>query len=310
MAGGAAMNQAIEAYLAMRRAVGFKLLNDDGLLRSFAHFAATQDESIIRTTTAITWAGQSKSVAQRDVRLKVVCRFARYIRLEDCRHELPPADHFAYRRMRRSPFIYTCDELNRLIESALQLRSLDALYSHTYATLIALLAVTGLRVSEALRLRFSDVTSDGLLIHKTKFRKSRMVPLHDTVSEGLGRYLTRRRSLGSRHAEVFVTDDGQPLKYSMVYYTFQKLLRDTKLYPESTAPRPRLHDFRHRFAVNALRNCPPGTSTSASQHMLALATYLGHSNITDTYWYLEATPELLSGIAIESESFFLGRAQL
>ena len=133
--------------------------------------------------------------------------------------------------------------------------------------------------------------------------------LHRSDLERLG-VNERALRLSAKPGRSRITDDGQPLKYSMVYYTFQKLLRDTKLCPESTAPRPRLHDFRHRFAVNALRNCPPGTSTSASQHMLALATYLGHSNITDTYWYLEATPELLSGIAIESESFFLGRAQL
>jgi integrase len=305
MAGEAAMIAQIETYLAMRRAAGFELTNEDYLLRSFARFAAAQGETHIRTATTIDWASQTSSVAQRDRRLKCVCQFARYIRLEDAHHELPPADHFGYRKTRRIPYLYSCIEINRLIEAALQLDSPPQLKSQTYPTLIALLAATGLRISEALALRFADLTCEGLLIRKTKFRKTRLVPLHETARAGLERYLSRRRQISSPEDYVFITDDGQAVPYGAVHRTFKKLLKTARLWPAPDGRWPRLHDLRHVFAVNALQACPPERA-AISQHMLALATYLGHVNIYSTYWYLEATPELLRGIAVACESFFEG----
>ena len=120
-----------------------------------------------------------------------------------------------------------------------------ALRPYTYATLIALLSATGLRISEALALRFCDVSSESLLIRKTKFRKSRLVPLHETVVLGLERYFKRRHVFGTDHDYVFITDDGQPLAYGAVHRTFQKLLRTAKLWPAPGANRPRLHDLRY-----------------------------------------------------------------
>ena len=296
------MRQAIEAYLAVRRAGGFALTNDDHLLHSYAHFAAERGESWVRMATAVAWAARSTSVVQRDVRLKSVCRFARFVRLEDERHELPPAGHFACRKMRRLPYIYSDAALERLIEAALQLGPPGALRPETYAALIALLSATGLRISEALGLRFGDVSSENLLIRETKFHKSRLVPLHETVALGLERYFKCRRQLATDHDRLFITDQGQPLPYGAVHRTFQKLLRVAKLWPTPGKPRPHLHDLRHRFAVRALETAANSTD-SPSQHMLALATYMGHVNINATYWYLEATPELLRGIATACEDF-------
>ncbi|MFQ5938100.1 MAG: tyrosine-type recombinase/integrase, partial [Acidiferrobacterales bacterium] len=187
------MIQAIEAYLAVRRAGGFELKNDDYLLRSYARFAAERGEAHVRTSTATTWASQSISVAQRDVRLKTVCRFAGFVGLEDEGHELPPAGYFAHHKTRRLPYIYSGAELERLLKAALELGPPGALRPHTYATLIALLSATGLRISEALGLRASDLSTEGLVIRTTKFRKSRLVPLHDTAVLGVERYLRRRR---------------------------------------------------------------------------------------------------------------------
>ena len=297
------MRQAIEAYLALRRISGFELKKDDYLLRSYARFAAQRGESRVRTATAITWAAQSTSVVQRDVRLKSVCRFARFVRLEDEGHELPPAEHFACHKTRRVPYIYSDAELERLIQAALQLGPPGTLRPYTYTTLIALLSATGLRISEALALRLCDVSSESLLIRKTKFRKSRLVPLHDTVVLGLERYFTRRRQFGTDHDCIFITDKGQPLSYGAVHPTFQKLLRVAKLWPAPGMPRPHLHDLRHRFAVRALETAAQSPG-SPSQHMLALATYLGHVNINTKYWYLEATPELLREIATTCEAFY------
>jgi integrase/recombinase XerD len=298
------MMQTVESYLAVRHAAGFDLANADYLLRSFARFATERNETHVHATTAIDWASQSSSLAQRDERLKTVCRFARYIRAEDNRHEVPPANHFGYRKTRRVPHIYSGAEINCLIDAALRLGSPGALQPQTYATLIRLLAATGLRISEALSLQFSDVTPGGLLIRKTKFQKTRLVPVHETTEAGLERYLTRRRQVRSKGEDVFITDDGQPLPYWQVNDTFRKLLKTVDL-SALGGGRPRLHDMRHTFAVRALEASPAGRQR-IGQHMLALATYLGHANIYDTYWYLETTPELLRDIAVTSEGFFCG----
>ena len=179
------MLKAIETYLALRRATGFAMLNAEYLLKSFAAFATERGQTHVHAQTAIDWAARGPSVAQRDARLKAVCRFVRHVRVEDARHELPPANHFGARKTRRSPHIYSAAEIDRLIKAALRLRPKGGLRSRTYATLIALLSVTGLRISEALKLTVADVTRDGLLIRETKFRKTRLVPLHDTAVSGL-----------------------------------------------------------------------------------------------------------------------------
>ena len=302
------MMDAVERYLSLRRTAGYDLINAEYLLASFAHFAAERNETHIRTQTAIDWAAQGRSVAQRDVRLRIVCHFAHHIRVEDDRHELPPANHFGYRKKRRVPYIYSASEINRLIEAAVQLRPRRALRSQTYATLLALLAVTGLQISEALGLRFADITADGLLIRDTKFRKTRLVPLHDSAVAGLQRYLMRRRHHPSRDDHVFIGGHGRALPYHAVQSTFQTLLRKADLWPGPSSHRPRLHDLRHAFAVRALQASPAGRRR-IGQHMTALATYLGHVNIYATYWYLEAAPELLRDIADVGETFMGEGAQ-
>jgi integrase/recombinase XerD len=226
------MLNTVEAYLGLRRAAGFEMKTAECLLKSFAGFAAGRKETHVHTQTAIDWAALGPSVAQRDARLKAVCRFVRFIRVEDGRHEVPPANHFGARKKRRPPHIYSVDEINRLIEAALCLGPEGGLRSQTYATLIALLAVTGLRISEALKLQIADVTHDGLLIRETKFRKTRLTPLHDTAAAGLARYLRRRRRCSSDD-HVFVCDHGQPLPYHTVKGTFDRLLRKASVGPAS-----------------------------------------------------------------------------
>jgi integrase len=197
------MLNAIETYLALRRATGFAMSSPEYLLKSFAAFAAERGQTHVQTKTAIDWAALGPTVAQRDARLKALCRFVRHVQVEDAKHELPPANHFGARKRRRTPHIYTSDEIGRLVQAALRLRAMGGLRPHTYATLIALLSATGLRISEALKLTIADVTSDGLLIRETKFRKTRLVPLHDTAATGLQRYLARRGP-GSDDDPVFV----------------------------------------------------------------------------------------------------------
>jgi integrase/recombinase XerD len=237
------MLKAIEAYLALRRATGFAMLNAECLLRSFAAFATERQQTHVQAQTAIEWAARGPSVAQRDARLKAVCRFVRHVRVEDARHELTPANHFGARKTRRSPHIYSAAEIERLIEAALRLRPKGGLRPWTYATLIALLSVAGLRISEALKLTVADVTPDGLLIRETKFRKTRLAPLHDTAAAGLERYLARRRP-SSESDPVFVDARGLPLRYIAVKETFDRLVGRAVITPAARR-RPRLHDLRH-----------------------------------------------------------------
>jgi integrase/recombinase XerD len=295
------MMAAVETYLAVRRAAGFALSNTEYLLRSFAGFATDQKQTHIRTASAIDWASQARSVEQRHTRYQTICRFAEYLRVEDSRHELPPQNHFGYRKTRRVPRIYSRDEIAGLVLAATRLPSSDSLRPSTYAALISLLAATGLRISEALHLVVTDITPDGLLIRKTKFQKTRLVPLHETATTGLGNYLKRRQEMRRGGDHVFVSEEGRPLVYWKVRSVFQTLLKSSGLKP-SSGRWPRIHELRHTFAVRALESSPTGRQR-IGQHMLALATYMGHVNIDATYWYLQTTPELLRDIAVVAENF-------
>jgi integrase len=290
----------IEPYLTLRRATGFAMSNAEYLLKSFATFAAGRGQTHVQTQTAIDWATLGPSVAQRDARLNAVCRFVRHVRVDDARHELPPANHFGARKRRRPPHIYSAQEIDHLIEAALRLRPKGGLRPLTYATLIALLSATGLRISEALKLTVADVTGDGLLIRETKFRKTRLVPLHDTAAAGLQRYLARRRPR-SDDDPIFIGKCDGPLRYIAVKETFDRLVSKAGIVT-ATRRRPRLHDLRHTFAVRALQGSPAGRSRSGA-HMAALSTYMGHVNIYATYWYLEATADLMRDVAAAGEGF-------
>jgi len=295
---------AVDSYLAVRRAAGFDLYGQEYLLRSFARFALKNGETHVRTATAIEWAGLGPSPEQRDTRLKTVVRLARHADLEDAGHEVPPSGFFGYRKKRRVPFIYSKEDIERLLRAAARLRPTNSLRPHTYSTLFALLAVTGLRLSEAYGLRFEDVTQDGLIIRKAKFQKTRLVPLHETAAAGLDRYIVRRRRLLTTDDHVFVSNNGRALSQQTIYSTFLRLLKSSDLLHAAGHRRPRIQDLRHSFAVRALEACPEGRD-DVGQHMLALSTYMGHASIKCTYWYLQVTPHLMRDISTACEAFQL-----
>lgn len=296
--------QSVKSYLAVRRACGFKLKSEGNLLQSFAIFSDAKGKHFVCSETAIEWARLSRSVSQRARRLGEVTRFARYVYAEDQRHELPPAVFGSEKWPRPLPYILSKDNIQRLVQAASQ-SGYRTLRRRTYSTFFALLACTGLRVSEAIRLRFEDVTPDGLVIRCSKFRKSRLVPLHETAQAGLERYLTHRRPYAPFDDHVFVSLRRKPLLLADVETAFRTAVRKLGLLREPGHPRPTPHSLRHTFAVRALEACPDGRDR-ITKHMLALSTYLGHSNVTDTYWYLEATPDLMKNIAESCESFFKG----
>ena len=290
----------VESYLSVRRACGFDLKSPGNLLRSFAAFSEAKGKEHVCCQAAIEWAGLAQSVHQRARRLNHVIRFARYVRVEDQRHEVPPAVFGSGQHTRPTPYIFSPDDIVRLVLAAAQ--SSHPFRRQTYRTLFALLACTGLRVSEAIHLRLEDITPDGMLIRHSKFRKSRLVPLHHTARAGLERYLKHRLSYTPFDNHVFVSLRGKPLLVEDIERAFRVAVNRIGL---RRKPRPTPHSLRHSFAVRALEAAPDGRDR-ISEHMLALSTYLGHSKVSHTYWYLEATPELMKGIAASCESFVTG----
>ncbi len=300
------LNRAVKKYLAIRRTLGFKLHSHERLLSNFASFAAARGERHVRSKSAIEWAAAASSPVERDWRLSVLSGFACHARAEDLSHEVPPKRWFGGRRQRPLPYIFSRDDVRLLLEAATSLRPTGSRRPHTYRTLFGLLVSTGLRISEALALRLDDVTPDGLVIRRTKFRKSRMVPLHQSTAAVLRCYITQERCLGGICVDdhLFVSLRGRRYSYGAVRDTFVGLLLSIGLDPTGRTPRPHLHCLRHTFAVRALERCPirRGRETIERQ-MCALSTYLGHSHVADTYWYLEATPQLMIDIAKTCEAF-------
>jgi integrase/recombinase XerD len=296
------LTAAANTYLAVRRAAGFALRNQSFQLKSFAAFSEAQGQRYICAATAIEWAGLGRSILQRARRLGTVIRFARYLHAEDSRHEVPPAIFGTEKAPRPIPYILTMEEIRRLVNAASRSMS-RALCGPTYSTLFALLACTGLRVSEAIRLRFEDITPDGLVIRGTKFRKNRLVPLHETAQAGLERYLQQRRPYAPFDDHVFVSVQRKRLRLADVDRAFRIAATHVGLPKRPRRPTP--HALRHAFATRALYTCPDDRD-AITRHMLALSTYLGHSTAAHTFWYLEAVPDLMRKIAEHVEQMVTG----
>jgi len=291
----------VERYVQLRQTLGFKLRDASRELRAFAQFAVTKGDTSLRASTAVAWAIEAPSPNARYIRLQRVRHLAHFLHAEDPVHEIPPATLFRYAKVRPLPYIYMPDEVVQLLNAAGRLRNTYGLRRSVYRTLIGLIAATGLRVSEALDLRCDDVLPDGVLrIRHTKFGKTRLLPLHPTVASALSRYLQRREYVNTTDDHVFLSASHRRISSSMVEYTFRRLLRLAQIGTTRTR-RPRIHDLRHTFATRALERCPRSREAVA-RHFVALATYLGHSEIANTYWYLEATPALLTDIATAAEA--------
>jgi integrase len=298
----------LKRYVALHRALGFKFRVQAGLLRSFVVFAETYGDSVVLAARTIAWASEAPSPAQRRNRLLTVRRFALAMHAEDTRHELPATDVFGTdRHARVLPHIWTADEIALLMSATALLGQPGAIRPLMYRTLFGLLAATGLRISEALALalRVRDVGEHGLIILATKFRKNRLVPIHATTRRALDAWL--RTFPGRPEDPLFRSSAGTGPAYSTVIAVFLRLTRTVGLRGAAGEPGPRIHDRRHSFAVRSLQQC--GSDRAAvARHMAGLSTYLGHAHVTDTYWYLQATPTLMSGIAEAGEALHRGDA--
>lgn len=304
--------QLLDDYLTLRRAAGFKLAGAACRLRRFVRFAEERGDIHVKVDTAVAWAGTARSPHERSVRLQELAIFARHLRAQDALHQVPPPQVFAFKRHKRLPYIYSDEDVRRLLEVASKRhrRPGDSM-GDTYRTLLGLLAATGLRVGEAVRLCMRDVTARALLIRETKFKKSRMVPLHETVAVELGVYADRWRVAAGPDDPFFVSTFDRRLSRSQIEVVFRKLTDELGLTlpaAEGRHPGPRVHDLRHTFAVRALESCPEGRS-EINKHMLALSTYLGHASTAHTYWYLHVTPQLMTDIADTCEAWLVGGAR-
>ncbi len=299
------LSKALTYHVELHRGLGFMFRTQHGLLRSFVNFAEAYGDAFIDVDRVLEWARQAPSSAQRRNRLVTVRRFALALHAEDSRHEVPPADALGRETFRRRmPYIYSPNEISRLMAAAAML---PAAWDRplTYATLFGLLAATGMRISEALALHLDDITTDGLVIRRTKFQKSRLLPLHDTTRSALDQYLLVRRRMAASAGTLFVSGKGDVLGYYTVRAVFLRLIRSVDLCGKPGQRLPRIHDLRHTYAVRSLEQCGSDPDTVA-RHLLALSTYLGHAHVTDTYWYLEATPILMARIAEVSEAAYQG----
>lgn len=302
----------LDDYLALRRAAGFKLKGTESRLRRFVRFAEEQGDTHVKVDTAVAWAGTARSPHDRYVRLQELAIFARHLRAEDALHEVPPPHVFVFKRHKRLPYIYSDQDIRRLMEAASNRhrRSGDSM-GDTYRTLLGLIASTGIRVGEAINLRMSDVSALALVIRETKFRKSRMVPLHETTASQLAAYTDRWRVAAGPDDPFFVSLANTRLNRTQVNKVFRQLTDELGLTlpaEEGRYPGPRIHDLRHTFAVRALESCPAGRA-EINKHMLALSTYLGHCSTENTYWYLHVTPQLMTDIADACEAWLVRGAR-
>jgi integrase/recombinase XerD len=291
----------VERYVRLRQTLGFKFHDAAKQLRAFAAFAAAQGDTHVRASTAVAWAGQASSANARYIRLRNVRHVARFLYAEDPVHEVVPSNLFHSPKVRSMPYIYPPEEVNQIVEAAGRLRRTYALRRKVYAMLLGLIAATGLRVSEALDLRLSDVLPDGILrIRHTKFGKTRLVPLHPTAIAALTAYLDVRQRSAAVDDHLFLSLHNRRIASSTVNATFRRMLQLARITPTQRGW-PRIHDVRHTFATRALEQCATRRDAVA-RHFVALATYLGHADIANTYWYLEATPELLRDISGAAEA--------
>jgi integrase len=291
------LREELADYLALRRALGYRLARPEKLLRQFLDHLERVGQSWITVAVALDWArlpsnGSSNWWAYR---LSAVRGFATYLHALDPAHEVPAPDLLPQRPRRASPYLYSDADIAALIAATSTLRT--PLRRATFATLIGLLAVTGIRVGEAIALDRGDVDLDSgrLVVRHGKFDKARELALHPSTVAALQRYRRLRDRLAppAGTSALFVSLAGTRLRYCNVHHAFHRLVRLAGLTPRSEACRPRIHDLRHSFAVRAMLDAY-AAGEDGQIRLTLLSTWLGHVHPGCTYWYLSASPELMA----------------
>jgi integrase/recombinase XerD len=304
----------LQDYLSMRRGLGFRLVEAEIYLRDFCTFMQIRGQRIVTTQLALEWATAPANIRPTSWagRLTTVRQFARYLKGFEPRTEVPATQLLPFRPKRSKPYLYSQPEISQLMAEAAAMTSRQELRPWTLRTLIGLLAVTGMRLGEALALTREDVDLKAgvLTIRGSKFQKSRLIPLHSSTTHALTLYAQRRDALldrrdaergqQTRDGHFLLTGRGRKFWASEVHKSFYVISRAVGLRKPGINRGPRLHDLRHRFATETLLRWSRA-GVQIERQMPVLTTYLGHSNISDTYWYLSAHPELLRHAAMRLE---------
>jgi integrase len=303
MTKNATLARQLDDYLAIRRAFGYRLARPEKLLRQFLAYLDAIEADRVTLEAALAWASlpTGGSPAWWGHRLSVVRVFARHLHGLDPRHELVPPDVLPTRGHRATPYLYSEADIAALMAAARSLpRPLRAV---TMETLVGLLAVTGMRIGEALRLDRGevDLMRRVLTIRSSKFGKSREVHIHATTADALADYArTRDRLRPSAESAFFISASGTRVMYCNFHLAWLEVVRRAGLQPRSAGCRPRPHDLRHSFAVRTLLGWYREGADVAAR-MPLLSTYLGHVHPGATYWYLSAAPELLQLVVARME---------
>ncbi len=300
------LEQTLVDYLTLRRSLGHDLAEAHWLLPSFVAYLQAHELPTVTVQAALAWSQQSATGTVSSVgprRMTAARGFARYLAGIDIDTEIPPPGLMPNRQRWRRPFIYSSADIDTVLRQARATIS-SPLRAGTYETLIGLLATSGMRIGEAIKLDRSDVDwPEGvLLIRESKFGKSRLVPLHPSSMQALAQYAQLRDELQPRpkDAGFFVSLRRKRLIYAVVSQTFRQLIDDTGVGVGAPSP-PRLHDLRHTFAVRTLLGWyRAGQDVQAK--IPSLSTYLGHREPSSTYWYLSAAPELLALAAARQDN--------
>ena len=296
-----ALEARLAGYLAMRRALGYRLARAEKLLAQFIGWMHEQGETTITTGSALAWATLPPATASNwhAQRLSVVRGFAAHLHALDSAHELIPQDLLPQRPRRAVPYLYADTEIRALMQACSVISTPHR--AATMRALIGLLAVTGMRIGETIRLDQVDIDDqhDLITVVESKFGKSRQLAVDATTTAALRAYLRRDdRPISIEPTDaVFTSATGTRLTYCNVHLAFKRIVKRAGLLPRSTVCRPRPHDLRHTFAVNTLLDAyrhDDGDGDRIQARIVLLCTYLGHVNPGSTYWYLQAAPELLA----------------
>jgi integrase/recombinase XerD len=302
------LRQRLDDYLSLRRALGFQLDNAGRLLGQFVGYLEQRGTDTITIEDTLSWAMLPAHASRHwwAIRVSVVRGFAAYLHGIDPRVQIPPTGLIRCGTCRATPYLYSDAEIGSLMQAAAELQ--PRLRAATYQTLIGLLAVTGLRIGEAIAAEEQDLNLKHgvLLVRHAKFDKQRLVPLHPSTVRALQGYRQLRHQLLPRAGSpaLFVSTAGTRLLHSNIGLTFARLAARAGLTRRSAACRPRVHDLRHSFAVSVVLNWY-ATGADVPAMMPRLSTYLGHTDPKHTYWYLSAAPELM-GLAGQRLDAYLG----
>jgi integrase len=311
MSGHPPLRKALANYLNLRRALGFRLVNAGRLLGQFIDYLDQQNAATPTIAHALTWATlpSTASMTWPAIRLSVVRGFVTYLHSIDATVQVPPADLLRHGPDRATPYLYSDNQIRALIAAAGRLR--PAFRAATYQTLIGLLVVSGIRIGEAIALDTDDldVTSGLLVVRHTKFGKTRQVPLHPSTTQVLVGYvdLRDRAHPHPRCPALLVSTTGARLHHSNIGLVFARLTRQAGIAPRSAACRPRIHDLRHSSTVATVLDWYR-TGSDVPAMMPHLATYLGHTDPKNTFWYLSAAPELMALAGQRLDAHLAGRS--